>query len=138
MIGTEGGADILWLETFSDLETLLIATEEAQRAADLPVVTSLTFGEELSLLDGTTPDAAAGVLLAAGVDVVGVNCGVGPEACLDALERTGKPTLETSRSILPNAGLPAASGAGSDVHQGRVRGFPDQGPADEMLVGSRV
>ena len=102
----EGGADILWLETFSDLETLLIATEEAQRAADLPVVTSLTFGEELSLLDGTTPDAAAGVLLAAGVDVVGVNCGVGPEACLDALERTGKPTLETSRSILPNAGLP--------------------------------
>src|SRR2546428_244918 len=70
----EGGADILWLETFSDLETLLIATEEAQRAADLPVVTSLTFGEELSLLDGTTPDAAAGVLLAAGVDVVGVNC----------------------------------------------------------------
>jgi len=102
----EGGVDVLWMETFSDLETLLIAVEEARRAADLPVVTSLTFGEELALIDGTTPEAAASVLIAAGVDALGVNCGVGPEACLDALERTGGPTVETARSILPNAGLP--------------------------------
>jgi methionine synthase I (cobalamin-dependent)/5,10-methylenetetrahydrofolate reductase len=102
----EGGVDVLWMETFSDLETLLIAAEEARRAADLPIVTSLTFGEELALSDGTTPESAAAILIAAGVDALGVNCGVGPEACLDALERTGRPTTETARSILPNAGLP--------------------------------
>ena len=102
----EGGVDVLWMETFSDLETLLIAAEEARRAADVPVVTSLTFGEELALSDGTTPEAAAGILVATGVDALGVNCGVGPEACLDALERTGRRTSETARSILPNAGLP--------------------------------
>jgi methionine synthase / methylenetetrahydrofolate reductase(NADPH) len=102
----EGGVDVLWMETFSDLETLLIAAEEARRAADVPVVTSLTFGEELALIDGTTPESAAATLIAAGVDALGVNCGVGPEACLDALERTGPPTPGTARSILPNAGLP--------------------------------
>jgi methionine synthase I (cobalamin-dependent)/5,10-methylenetetrahydrofolate reductase len=102
----EGGVDLLWMETFSDLETMLIAAEEARRAADVPVVTSLTFGEELALSDGTTPESAAAILIAAGVDALGVNCGVGPEACLDALERTGRPTPETARSILPNAGLP--------------------------------
>ena len=106
----EGGVDLFIFETFSLLPHLLLAIEEARRAADLPVVAQLTFGEELQLPDGTTPDAAAASLLAAGADVVGVNCGGGPEACAEALEvmagdrATDAPTV--FRSILPNAGLP--------------------------------
>jgi methionine synthase I (cobalamin-dependent)/5,10-methylenetetrahydrofolate reductase len=105
----EGGVDLFILETFSFLPHLLLAIEEARRAADLPVVAQLTFGEELQLPDGTPPMAAAAALLATGADVVGVNCGGGPEACAEALEamaaddRDGPVVL---RSILPNAGLP--------------------------------
>ena len=40
------------------------------------------------------------------MDVLGVNCGAGPQACLDALERTRRPGDRMARSILPNAGLP--------------------------------
>jgi len=103
----EGGADVLVIETFFDLHHLLLAVDEAHRAADVPVIASMTFGEDLVLADGTTPEAAVRALTAAGVDAIGVNCGVGPLACLDALARFGEPEPgEPARSIMPNAGLP--------------------------------
>jgi homocysteine S-methyltransferase len=103
----EGGADVLVLETFSDLDQLLLAVDEARQAADVPVIASLTFGEDLALADGTGPGQAWAALAAAGVDVVGVNCGGGPSASIDALERMGPPAADGPfRSIMPNAGLP--------------------------------
>jgi methionine synthase / methylenetetrahydrofolate reductase(NADPH) len=102
----EGGVDIFIFETFSRLEVLLLAIEEARRACDLPVIAQMTFCEELTAGDGTTPEAAAAALTAAGVDAVGVNCGAGPLVCLEALVRMGPPTATVARSIVPNAGLP--------------------------------
>jgi methionine synthase / methylenetetrahydrofolate reductase(NADPH) len=103
----EGGVDLLVIETHTDLGHLLLAIDEARRAADLPILAELTFGEELALPDGTTPDTAGRALAAAGVEAFGVNCGVGPIACLDALEAMGRVTSgEAARSIMPNAGLP--------------------------------
>jgi len=103
----EGGADAIVLETFSDLEQLLIGVDEARRAADVPILASLTFGEDLLLFDGTSPDAAAAALTVAGADVVGVNCGAGPTASIDALARMdGRGSDLPPRSIMPNAGLP--------------------------------
>ena len=58
----EGGADLIVLETFSDLEQLLLAVDEARRASDVPVIASLTFGEELLLADGSSPGVAAAAL----------------------------------------------------------------------------
>jgi methionine synthase / methylenetetrahydrofolate reductase(NADPH) len=103
----EGGADVIVLETFSDLAQLVIAVDEARKASDVPVIASLTFGEELRLADGSSPRAAAETLATAGADAIGVNCGAGPVACLDALEAMGRAADgEPARSIMPNAGLP--------------------------------
>jgi methionine synthase I (cobalamin-dependent)/5,10-methylenetetrahydrofolate reductase len=110
----EGGIDLFVIETHVDLAHLLLAIDEARRAADLPIVAELTFGEELSLPDGTTPESAAATLIKIGVDAFGVNCGVGPEACLEALEGMARAepaaTEQTPAtpflSIMPNAGLP--------------------------------
>ncbi|HEY6014812.1 MAG TPA: bifunctional homocysteine S-methyltransferase/methylenetetrahydrofolate reductase, partial [Candidatus Limnocylindrales bacterium] len=107
----EGGVDLFVFETFSLLDHLLIALDEARRTASLPIVAQLTYGEELQLPDGTTPLAAAEALAAAGADVIGVNCGGGPEACVEALEAMGatEPGAGSPyprRSIMPNAGLP--------------------------------
>ena len=102
----EGGADAIVLETFSDLDQLVLAVDEARRASDVPIVASLTFGEELVLIDGSSPRAAADLLAAAGADAIGVNCGAGPSACIDALEAMGQRTAgDPARSIMPNAGL---------------------------------
>ena len=110
----EGGIDLFVIETHVDLGHLLLAIDEAKRAADLPIAAELTFGEELSLPDGTTPESAAATLIKVGVDAFGVNCGVGPEACLEALEGMARAepaaTEQTPAtpflSIMPNAGLP--------------------------------
>jgi homocysteine S-methyltransferase len=101
----EGGVDVFWFETFSLIDHLQIAIEEARRAAtDLPIAALLTFGEDVALPDGTTPETAAQALADADADVLGVNCGAGPVGCLDALAAMGP--APTGRAILPNAGLP--------------------------------
>ena len=55
----EGGVDLLILETFHDLDQLLLAIDEVRAATRLPIIASMTFGEELGLADGRTPEAAA-------------------------------------------------------------------------------
>lgn len=102
----EGGIDVVILETFVDLDELLVAIEEARRACDLPVIASLTFGEDLALPNGTGPVTAAEALASAGADVIGVNCAAGPQGCIDALERMGNAFEDgVARSVMPNAGL---------------------------------
>jgi methionine synthase / methylenetetrahydrofolate reductase (NADH) len=126
----EGGIDVFVIETHVDLRHLLLAVEEARRAADLPILAGLTFGEDLTLPDGTTPETAARALAAAGVDAMGVNCGVGPQACLDAVEAMGRADdAAVPRSIMPNAGLPQriegqfVYAAGPDYFGGMVGRF---------------
>jgi homocysteine S-methyltransferase len=102
----EGGVDFLLFETFSDLNELLAGISEAHAISDLPIVAQMTFGEDLIAVDGTSPQTAATALAQAGVDAIGVNCGVGPQICLDALTQMGRPSTGLARSILPNAGLP--------------------------------
>ena len=101
----EGGIDIVQLETSSDLAHLLASVEAARRLSDLPIVASMTFGEDLSAADGTDPVAAAWALHAAGVDVIGVNCGSGPIAGIDVLEQMAPAASGTPLLIMPNAGL---------------------------------
>ena len=101
----EGGIDIVQLETSSDLEHLLASVQAARRSCDLPIVASLTFGEDLRAADGTDPASAARALHAAGADVIGVNCGSGPIAGIDALEPMAPAAGGTPLLIMPNAGL---------------------------------
>jgi homocysteine S-methyltransferase len=100
----EGGVDVFWFETFSLVDHLAIAVEEARAAAaDLPIVALFTFGEDAALADGTAPAVAARSLTTrVDADVLGVNCGAGPIGCLDALVAMGG----AGKAILPNAGLP--------------------------------
>ncbi len=100
----EGGVDLFWFETFSLVDHLALAIGEARAAAaDLPIVALLTFGEDVALADGTTPEDALRLLDAeADADILGVNCGAGPVGSLAALDAMG----DAGRAILPNAGLP--------------------------------
>ncbi len=132
----EGGADVLILETFGRLETILLAIEEARRACDLPVLAQMTFGEEMLLNDGSTPESAAIALIEAGVDAVGVNCGAGPLVCLEALVRTGPPSATVARSIAPNAGLPQRI-EGQFIYSAGPAYFGDMVP-QMLAAGARI
>ncbi len=106
----EGGIDLVQIETSSDLGHLLAAIEAARRLSDLPIVASLTFGEDLSVADGTDPAAAAAALRDAGVDALGVNCGSGPIAGIDVLELMASAAGDTPLIVMPNAGLSSRVG----------------------------
>lgn len=69
--------DLLILETFGDLESLVQAVEIATSCSDLPVVAQLTFGDDGRTLRGEDPAEAAAVLSGLRVTALGANCTVG-------------------------------------------------------------
>src|SRR5439155_1178844 len=82
----EGGADLLVLETFTNLPEMLAAVAAAKKTADLPIVAQMTFAEDGLTLSAEEPSQVVQALERAGVDVIGVNCGVGPQVALQVLE----------------------------------------------------
>src|SRR5713101_6281283 len=102
----EGGADLLVLETFTNLPELLAAVQAARKTCDLPIVAQMTFAEDGLTLSAEEPSQVVQALERAGVDVIGVNCGVGPQVALQVLEQMRQQT-RLPLSGQPNAGLPA-------------------------------
>ncbi len=132
----EGGIDLVQLETASDLAHLLAAVEAARRLSDLPLVASMTVGEDLRLADGSEPAAAARALHSAGVDVIGVNCGSGPIAGIDALEQLAPEAGGTPLLIMPNAGLSGRVG-GEFVWAAEPAWFAEEVPGF-LAAGARL
>ena len=103
----EGGCDCFILETFQDLNEALAALRAVRRVSlELPVIVQMTFGLDGKTLYGHTPTQAVKTLKQAGADVVGVNCGVGPQPMLEVLEEMVAAAEGTPVSAMPNAGLP--------------------------------
>jgi methionine synthase I (cobalamin-dependent)/5,10-methylenetetrahydrofolate reductase len=101
----DGGVDGFILETFADPDELHAAYQAVRSITDLPVFAQMSFGEDGTTSYGTTVETAAQTISEWGVDVVGLNCSVGPAAMLDAIERMVQVT-NLPISALPNAGLP--------------------------------
>jgi methionine synthase / methylenetetrahydrofolate reductase(NADPH) len=101
----EGGVDLFVLETFRHLEEIRIAIDAARRAAPgLPIIASMAFNPSETVADGSTPEQVATTLRDWGADVIGVNCGDGPQLALAIAERMRG--AGTPLCVQPNAGLP--------------------------------
>jgi len=101
----EGGVDLFILETFRDANELVAAIKGVRAASRLPIVAQMTTEDDGNSLDGTPPETFAPLLEAAGADVIGVNCSVGPAAMLETVERMAGLT-GCGLSAQPNAGRP--------------------------------
>ena len=101
----EGGVDLLLLETFGTLGELEAAVRAVRRLSALPVVAQMATGEDGRSFDGVTPEQFALTLSAYGATMVGVNCGAGPAATLETVERMAEAT-DAPLSAQPNAGGP--------------------------------
>ena len=109
----EGGADCFLLETFADLDELEQAILAA-RAVDaaMPVIAQATIGLDLRTAYGASPEDIARALDRWGADVIGLNCSVGPQTILEAVERMAAVTRKKI-SAQPNAGMPREVGGRS-------------------------
>lgn len=102
----DGGVDLIILETFALVEEMIQAIRAVRELnADLPIVAQVTINESGTLLSGAPLERFIEKLKDYPVDVVGINCSVGPKAMLDALENLRSLT-DIPISVQPNAGLP--------------------------------
>lgn len=104
-IGAEAGADLVIVETMSDLLEIKAAVLAVKENSALPVIATMTFDADGRTFLGTDPVTAAVSLSSFGVDALGVNCSLGPDELLPVVEKI----LEYSRvpvAVQPNAGLP--------------------------------
>ena len=116
----KSGADGIVLESFHDLDELLIALH-AVKSTGLPIVASAVFdsGDRTDrMASGQSPELVALTLAEAGADVIGANCGMGIEQYLPICKRlhtatylpiwmkpnAGRPTLIHGRIVYPTTG----------------------------------
>ncbi|AAR36313.1 homocysteine S-methyltransferase family protein [Geobacter sulfurreducens] len=100
------GADLITLETFLDIKEIRAAVIAIREISpETPVIAQLTFDNEGRTVLGTSPEAAAVTLEAAGADIVGSNCGLGPDGICDVMAAMRRVTRLPLISQA-NAGLP--------------------------------
>src|SRR5512132_4141169 len=101
----DGGVDLIIVETFSNISEVEQAIAAIHEVCTLPVVAQMTIGTDGRTVYGDSPSVIAQRLDRAGADVIGLNCSVGPDVMLDAIEEMALVTAKKI-SCQPNAGLP--------------------------------
>ena len=108
------GADLVMVETMTDLQECRAALLAVKENSDLPVLVSMTYEERGRTFLGHSPASAALTLEGMGADAIGINCSLGPREMPALVEELTRWTT-LPISIKPNAGLPDPGGAGYDI-----------------------
>jgi 5-methyltetrahydrofolate--homocysteine methyltransferase len=100
----DGGVDLIIAETHFDLAEAKAVVLAARQVCDLPVAILMTF-EPGGSLTGTPSSTFADTMQNLGVDLLGINCGLGPDQMVEVV-RGFLPRIDVPFFIKPNAGLP--------------------------------
>lgn len=104
-LGVKHGAQVVLIETFTDLRETKAALLAVKETCSLPVIVSNAYSKDRRLLTGAEPEAVIAMLEGMGADAIGLNCSFGPETLAPIAEvylsHTNLPIL-----FQPNAGLP--------------------------------
>ncbi len=103
--GAASGADLIVIETMTDLYEVKAAVLAAKEHTELPILVSMTFEESGRTFTGTSIPCMAAALEGLGVQAIGINCSLGPVEIFPLAEEmcsvTNLPVF-----VKPNAGLP--------------------------------
>lgn len=98
-------ADLIVIETMSDLYEVKAALLAAKENSDKPVLATMSFEANMRTFTGVSPECMVAVLEGLGADAIGVNCSLGPDELYPVIDRIC--SLTTLPVIAkPNAGLP--------------------------------
>ncbi len=101
----EGGVDAIILETFSDLKELELAVKVVRSVCDLPLIASKSFIEDGETLAEGFPLQVAQEMASWGVDVIGMNCVVGPQRAFEIVRWMAE-VGNIPISAMPTPGMP--------------------------------
>jgi 5-methyltetrahydrofolate--homocysteine methyltransferase len=107
----EGGADVLWIETMSDLEEVRAAVEGARSVTDLPIAVCMTFDTNGHTMMGVSPRQAAEELGKLDLIAFGANCGNGTDEIEKVMAVMTQVAPHTPLIAKSNAGIPRLVGA---------------------------
>ncbi len=101
----EGSVDLLLFETFADLDELLLGIQTAKKLdSNIFIIAEMSFPNNGLTLFGKNPYEVSLILDKTGAEVLGSNCGIGPQSVFQAVKKMGSVTAK-ALSAMPNAGL---------------------------------
>ncbi len=104
----EGGVDLVWIETMSDLEEMRAAIEGVRRASTaIPILATMTFDTRGHTMMGVSPEKAIDALTGWGAAAVGGNCGNGPDEIVEVIGKMHRRMPGVRLVAKANAGIPA-------------------------------
>jgi 5-methyltetrahydrofolate--homocysteine methyltransferase len=125
--GASAGADLIIIETMSDIYEARAAILAATENSNLPVICTMTFQEDGRTLTGTDPLTMVNILQNLGLAALGINCSLGPKEIMplatEVLKYAKLPVI-----IQPNAGLPKMVGGKTvfDISPGAFGAYAKQ------------
>ncbi len=103
----EGGSDVIWIETMSDLGEVAAAVHGVRQASKrVPILTTMTFDTRGHTMMGVSPERAVEELTRLEAAAIGGNCGNGPDEILGVIEKMRAAVPEALLVAKANAGLP--------------------------------
>ena len=110
-------ADVIVLETMTDLYEVKAALLACRENSDKPVLVSMTFEANGRSFTGCCVESFAAVAAGLGASAIGINCSLGPTEILPLARRLCAcvPNAGIPVFVKPNRGLPRADGSGYDM-----------------------
>lgn len=106
----EGGVDLFWIETMSDLDEVKAAISGIREVSDLPITATMSFDTHGHTMMGISPGRAANELSQLGLAALGANCGTGSDELIDTIKVMKDENPEVTLIAKANAGIPQVVG----------------------------
>ncbi len=133
----DGGVDVFWVETMSDLDEVRAAVEGARSVSALPIIATMSFDTHGHTMMGVSPQKAVETLSQLDVIALGANCGTGSDELEKAIEamRAARPDLLLVAKA--NAGIPQVERGGNVIYTGTPEVMA-QYARDVQALGARL
>lgn len=125
VIGEESGADLIVIETMTDLYEVKAAILAAKENTSLPVFCTMTFEKNKRTFTGCSLEAFAATVEGLGVDAFGINCSLGPDEIFPMAEILSK-ISNTPLIVKANAGLPNLDTGQYDIDEELYASWADK------------
>jgi len=102
----DGGVDLFWIETMSDLQEVEAAIAGIRSVSDLPISATMSFDTHGHTMMGISPDQALAALKDLNLILIGANCGTGPKELQEAIQMMRETDPDVHLVAKANAGIP--------------------------------
>jgi 5-methyltetrahydrofolate--homocysteine methyltransferase len=106
----EGGVDLFWVETMSDLSEVKAAVAGIRSVSDLPIAATMSFDSHGRTMMGVSPEQAVKELGELNIQLLGANCGRGSEELIEAIKEMKAANPDLPIIAKANAGIPQMVG----------------------------